>query len=171
MVRQSEEDRFRGLIKVSKTGCMEFSSICGTGYGMFCVRRGGKKKSVRAHRYSWEMNHGPIPDGLCVLHKCDNPKCVNPEHLFLGTNKDNFWDAVKKGRMVTDFFGHRLIPNGEKSGSSKLTEEIVKEIRRKYKPGVYGKVKIARDYGIDPSHALRIVKGISWSHLPPEDAA
>jgi hypothetical protein len=74
--------------------CWNFTGFCGKGYGQFSV----SKVPIRAHRFSWELEHGPIPDSLRVLHSCDNPSCVNPEHLFLGTDKDNQHDAIKKGR-------------------------------------------------------------------------
>jgi len=71
------------------------------GYGQ--IRKNGKMTT--AHRVAWELHNGPIPDGMCVLHKCDEPICVNPNHLFLGTLKDNFDDAVAKGRIVRSIAG------------------------------------------------------------------
>ena len=69
------------------------------GYGMFARDRGGK--SIRAHRFSWELHFGPIPDVLIVLHKCDTPACVRPDHLFLGTHLDNAQDRNRKNRQAT----------------------------------------------------------------------
>jgi hypothetical protein len=96
MKRQSFEDRFWS--KVRKTeGCWEWTA--GTyrkGYGKFSVAR---STNAQAHRVSWQMGSGPIPDGLFVCHHCDNPSCVRPDHLFLGTNRDNVRDCVQKGRL------------------------------------------------------------------------
>lgn len=82
--------------KVVKTeGCWKWTASKKDGYGMFGV---GNKKTKKAHRISWELCRGSIPEGLHVLHRCDNPECSNPDHLFLGTNLDNFNDMISKGR-------------------------------------------------------------------------
>lgn len=79
------------------SGCHLWTAVCsGRGYGTFSI----KHKSVSAHRTSWELNRGQVPVGLWVLHKCDTPSCVNPDHLFLGTGSDNALDALQKGRRV-----------------------------------------------------------------------
>jgi hypothetical protein len=88
------EDRF--WANVDKSGdCWEWqASVNLDGYGRFCL----KGKRIRAHRLSWVLANGEIPEGMCVLHKCDNPPCVSPDHLFLGTRADNVRDMVQKGR-------------------------------------------------------------------------
>ena len=78
----------------SFTGCWNWVSINKAGYGMIDI----DGKTYRAHRYSWEASNGKIPDGLCVCHKCDNPRCVNPDHLFLATHQENMKDMYDKGR-------------------------------------------------------------------------
>lgn len=111
--------------KVNKTeGCWEFGGDRDKhGYGRVDVFG---RAVVLAHRYSWEVTHGAIPKGMCVLHRCDNPPCVRPDHLFLGTQKDNMQDAALKGRLrLPDTSG----PN---SRTAKLTAEQVVEVRTRY---------------------------------------
>src|SRR5437867_3583750 len=92
-------------------------------YGIFKI----KNHRYKAHRVAWELAKGPIPKGLCVLHKCDNPPCVNPDHLFLGTKGDNFADARAKGRLIA--------LRGEEASMAKLTWKQVREIREKHASG------------------------------------
>ena len=73
-------------------------ALAGRGYGK--LRDVGVRRLLYAHRVSWEVTNGPVPDGFCVLHQCDNPACVNPSHLWVGTKKDNTQDMVRKGRGV-----------------------------------------------------------------------
>jgi hypothetical protein len=95
------EDRFWS--KVNKTdSCWNWtSSIVGNGYGGLFSGTKKQRKSLRAHRFSYELHNGVIPEGLFVLHKCDNRLCVNPEHLFLGDSTDNMRDCAAKGRVIT----------------------------------------------------------------------
>jgi hypothetical protein len=102
----------------AENGCIEWhGSANGKGYGMMVY----KGRIHAAHRVSWQEHRGEIPSGLLVLHRCDNPRCVNPEHLFLGTNQDNMNDMKKKGRQYT--------PKGEEHKRSKLTWDAVRHIR------------------------------------------
>ena len=103
----------------------------GKGYGQFGIIG----RTVRAHRFSWELRFGPVPEGLCVLHQCDNPGCVNPNHLFLGTNKDNTADMDRKGR---------------RNSRRVLTLAQVKQIQLRYKrySRENGSYRLAEDYGV-----------------------
>ena len=92
----------RFLLHVDKTdSCWLWIGAKSMGYGAFSIRAGVPKA---AHRISWELFNGPIPEGMCVLHKCDVRACVNPDHLFLGTRDTNFMDAVSKGRIPPEGF-------------------------------------------------------------------
>lgn len=129
------------------------------GYGMMTVD--GRK--VRAHRFSWELHNGPVPDTLFVLHNCpggDNRACVNPEHLWTGTHLDNITDCVKKGRNKYPRDTH-----GERNGHSKLTEREVCEIRRLYSEGVR-QSDLARRFSVSQSTILDIRKRRIWRHIP-----
>lgn len=109
-----------------------------------------------AHRLSWEMHYGPIPEGKCVLHRCDNPPCVNPEHLFLGTRADNNYDRHMKHRT----------PKGERHYGSFLKEDAVRRMRKMAAEG-YGPAAIARVFGIEMRHAWLIIRGKRWKHVKP----
>lgn len=125
------------------------------GYGQFNVEGRG----VLAHRVSWELNRGPIPDGLKVLHKCDNPACVNPDHLFVGTHADNVADRCRKGRTRQ---GHVQLRAGENHGCAKLTWASVDEIRARYAAGDVTLRSLGRDFGVSHRAILFIVQGKHW---------
>ena len=107
-----------------------------------------------AHRFAWYQANGPIPDGMCVLHLCDNPPCINARHLFLGTQADNMADRDKKGRN----------PQGETHGRSRLTAEDVREIRLKQSNGTPS-TRLAEEYGVAQSQISRIVQRQHWKHI------
>jgi hypothetical protein len=158
------EIRFWRQVKKMDSGCWVWTGVTTNGYGQ--ISYGGKGR--RAHRVSWELHCGTIPDGLLVLHKCDNPPCVNPSHLFLGTHQDNMDDAIEKGRRPTgELHPSRLHPElmsrGEDNGSAKLTAEQVMAIRDRK-----GKAKhreIAKEFGIARSTVSTILRGEIWRHL------
>ena len=126
------------------------------GYGVFSSKWTGERINTLAHRKSWELYRGPIPDGLFVCHKCDNRMCVNPDHLFLGTNQDNMDDMYRKGR------GHKA--KGEDTGRAKLTDENVRQIRAMLDSGI-GSRKIAPMYGVTWGLIQHIKKGRTWRHV------
>ena len=111
---------------------------------------------VLAHRVVWELTHGLIPPGLQVLHKCDNPPCCNPAHLFLGTNADNNADMVAKGRA------RYVSRRGERNGRAKLTADQVLEIRRRSAAGDPAGA-LARLFGIAPSTVSNILARRIWA--------
>jgi len=127
--------------------------------------RGGYGRIIRgrtvllAHRVSWELHRGSIPDGLCVLHDCptgDNPACVNPAHLWLGTKKDNSDDMIAKGRQV--------ILRGEQTGRSILTPRRVRAIRAAAARGMSEREICAR-FGISKGTRYHVVKRLQWRHV------
>lgn len=112
----------------------------------------------KAHRFSWEIHYGPIPDGLCVCHRCDNRLCVRPDHLFLGTNQDNTADRDSKGRMA----------RGSRQGPSKLSEVDVAAIRARRASGEVYKT-IAADYGVTVPTIWKVCTAndayANWRHV------
>ncbi len=105
----------------------------------------------RAHRAMWIAINGPIPAGLCVLHRCDNPPCVRPEHLFLGTQAENQYDRARKGRYAKGDEHHM-------HGSRKLAREQAEQICRRYEAGET-QDSIAKAFGVSHSHVGRVVRG------------
>ena len=149
----SDLDRFalHSSQKHDANGCVLWVAAANNpqGYGRMAVR-GVRMTSGRA---AYELKVGPVPPGLQVLHRCDNPRCVNPEHLFLGTNADNVADKVSKGRQA------RL--QGAKHPSVKLTEQQVLSIRSDQRRHSL----IAADYAIHRSTVSYIKRGQLWAHL------
>lgn len=139
-------------VKNPSTGCHQWTRSCANGYGQLNV--GGRP--MLAHRYSWERSNGPIPSNLHVLHRCDNRRCVNPDHLFLGTNLDNIRDMTLKGRGV----GPSL--HGESHPMVKLTWSKVQEIKRVYHAGGVSQRFLATQFGVSQTAIGRIVSGRGW---------
>lgn len=137
-------------------GCWLWTAAKRDGYGV--IRAGGHSRPfISAHRLSWMLFHGDIPGGLWVLHSCDNPPCVRPDHLFLGTVKDNVRDAWLKGRLPLP----RPLP-GELNGCAKLTWNQVKEIRGLYKTKNHTQDALSRMFGVSNQSISDIVRGASW---------
>lgn len=143
---QNVSDRFwNNVDRSSKDGCWPWLKWCDTtGYGRFSLRN----KGHAAHRFAWELAYGPIPDGLWVLHKCDNPPCVNPAHLFLGTHRDNMDDATTKGRM--------------RSGTEKLSFEDAVSISALYAGGGISQRMLAKRFGVSQGAISSVVRGKTW---------
>lgn len=116
----------------------------------------GPRKYILGHRASWIIHNGIIPDGLFVLHKCDNPICTNPDHLFLGTNTDNVKDCIKKGRKNPSF--------GENHYNVRLSSDQVKEIKIMTKEG-YSQSQLGNKFNVSPSTIQNIVDGKTWKHI------
>lgn len=136
---------------IAECGCWIWDRSCDKGgYGWFAFER---SKTGKAHRASWFIHFGPIPDGLCVLHRCDNPSCVNPHHLFLGTNTENNIDKVTKNRQAY----------GQRNGMAILNESQIKEIRNLY-PDI-GCAELARMYKMSNGAIQHIVKRRHWNHI------
>jgi hypothetical protein len=158
-ITQKEIDKFWGKVDKEKsttfyngTRCWEWKSGAGR-YGY--VRLVGR--NWRVNRASWTISHGEIQKGLHVLHHCDNTKCVNPAHLFLGTQKENVYDMIAKGR--------KWIGSGEDNPNSKVTIEQVEEIRRLYKRQSRKGLAtggLAKRFGISKSQVWSILKKQSW---------
>jgi hypothetical protein len=149
------------------TGCwLWFGATNGRkGYGRIIFRN----KKHQAHRFSYEAFVGPIPSGLFACHKCDNPACVNPDHIFLGTNAENQHDKVRKGRQARgDNAGPRLRretrPRGEAHSNAKLTNEKVIEIREKSLNGMSA-VVLAKEYGVSEALIYKIRCKECWAHI------
>lgn len=147
------------VYRPSENDCWIWQSAkAGKGYGMFNLPAG----SYYAHRVSWTLFFGEIPDGMFVCHRCDNPPCVNPSHFFLGTNADNQIDSYGKGRNATQ--RHPGLHTGTKNGRAKLTESMVKAIRREYSEGKT-QTQLAQKYGVNQTMIGFIVRKESWKHV------
>ncbi len=157
MTRLTPLERFeRKYVPEPNTGCyLWLAAVGSSGYGHF----GYWGRVVDVHRFAYEHFVGPIPDGMCVLHRCDMPLCVNPAHLFLGTQTDNMRDMDEKRRRKT--------PQGEDRGPTKLTVAQVLAIRRDRR----STRKIASVYGVGKSAIASVKARVTWKYLdgPPQE--
>lgn len=148
---RSVSERFHAKYEVKNSGCWEWTeSFDGNGRGGMTIE--GTRKL--AHILSYSLHKGEVPKGLCVCHKCDNPLCVNPNHLFLGTQIDNLKDMREKGRHV---FGTR-------NGTSKLNDLSVIIAREARLKGYYIS-NIARYFKVNESVMSKAIRGITWGHV------
>lgn len=152
--KMTVEERFWSKTRPAENGCIEWTAYRrADGYGVLGV---AGKKTALAHRFAWELKNGPMPiaspgmttHGVCVLHRCDNPPCVNPDHLFLGTQADNIHDMVAKSRH----------------GTIRLSDKQVAAIRGLR--GIVSGVAIAREYGITPGYVSSIQSGAHRADAP-----
>lgn len=133
--------------RITKRGCWEWTGACSKeGYGV--IRLEGRNHLV--HRVSLEQYVGrPLLPGYEACHDCDNPPCFNPRHLFEGTHKENGQDAKRKGRMA----------QGERSGTHKLTDAQIAEIKRRFAEGGISQVALGREFGVTGSHVCLVING------------
>lgn len=151
--RGSPEERFWKYVdKKSDNECWNWLGVCNNkGYGKIKINQ----KDISAHRFSWELHFGKIPKDLYICHHCDNPPCVNPNHLFLGTSKDNIDDMKNKNRQA----------KGENNGNSKLTSKQVEEIKRLYYEGKITQIEIAKIFNVAHTTILNINRNKTWKHI------
>lgn len=156
---RNEIDRWAEKHSVVESGCWEWhASTYRGGYGHFRRKINGKWVMYKAHRFAYETFVGPIPEGHKVLHKCDNPPCVNFTHLFTGTAKDNSEDKVSKGR-------HKY---GRNKKHQHLTKDMVDEMRRQWwvedKCNEMSQKDFASSFGISTAQTCRVLNNKIWSH-------
>lgn len=182
--RQPLADKFwRRVTPLGDLPCWEWEGPRSgpNGYGL--VKEGGK--NLYAHRASWILCRGPTPDGMHVLHHCDNKPCVNPNRLYIGTLMDNSRDAKERGRTPTGErngmntcpwirpYGDKnwarrhpeLIPRGEASRNAKLRNDDIRAIRYMHETGAMSMRRMASAFGVSESQVKRIAYRKSWSHL------
>lgn len=154
-------DRF--VLRTKKVGsCLEWQGCrTGRGYGMVSAKSISQRRNDRAHRVSFRLFVGPIPAGLFVLHRCDNPTCVAPAHLFLGTHTDNMRDMAEKGRGRPT--GGQC--KGQRHWGAKLDDDDIRAIRSMYATGRFKQQQIADLFGVVHTAISAIVRGEKWSHV------
>lgn len=153
-MKKTLESRFESqYVRVPFSGCWLWTGAIKNQFGHGAFKLGSRASKVEySHRQSWVMHKGPIPDGLCVCHSCDVPSCVNPDHLFLGTQADNMKDKVLKGRQLS----------GSKTYVAKIDESIAKQIKQQKSTPTR---LLASMFGISRQSVADIVYGRTWKHV------
>lgn len=147
-------DEFRARLRETPSGCWEWTrTLNNQGYGVTWLN--GRRTS--AHRAAWVLAHGPIPAGRWVLHSCDNPPCCNPDHLWLGTPRDNQRDCISKGR--------KAFAVGSAASMAKLTEGQIPEVRARCASGET-QTAVARDLGVTRGTIYKILHRECWGQVP-----
>lgn len=166
---EDAREYIQARVKVDERGCWIWQrGLNSAGYGLgyaplpTCPRR----RARTSHRLAYEAFTAPIPIDLCVLHRCDNPPCCNPEHMFIGTQADNIADMYAKGRESRGE-SHSLTQRGENCGTAKLTEADVLDVLRRLAAGDR-QVDIADDLGVVQTTISRIAMGDTWRHVTLE---
>ncbi len=165
---QEAQMRFWAKVKISDDCWIWTASKNNDGYGQFGLGNGNMRP---AHRISWVLKNGSIPNGMCVLHKCDNPPCVNPDHLFLGTIADNNHDRDSKGRhrpllgKSNGMYGGKHAARGERQHLAKLTALEVLSIREILSKGGTSFLALSKRFGVSDVTISHIFKRKTWTHI------
>jgi hypothetical protein len=151
-IKRNPADRFWEKVIKAKECWIWIGSLNAGGYGQFAIRR---QTPILAHRFSWQLANGPIPERAHILHSCDTPACVNPAHLFLGDQRANNADCTAKGRR----------PCGVKVPNAKLNEDSVRTIRHRYSSGCATVCQMAREYRTSHTTISNLLRGKAWRHV------
>lgn len=153
-------DRFWNKV-VKGPSCWEWTAAKNkAGYGIFQIGTNRKQKTILAHRFSMELIHGSTPIGMAVCHHCDNPACVRPEHLFIGSMKDNMRDSANKGRHPKN--KTRYLPEGKRHHFYKRGMKITREEALRIRSESGTQISIAHKHGVSPSLVSLIKSGHIW---------
>lgn len=150
--RQSLAERLWSRVVKTPDGCWEFTGFRNHARGGYGRLKGAGRQTVSAHRLAWTLTYGPIPDGLLVRHRCDNPPCCNPEHLELGTAAENSADMALRDRRLT----------GQRNPRARLTAEQAREIREAVQAGQRA-ADVARQHGVSRSLVSLVVNRKVWA--------